>query len=262
MSHYSRAGKGASCPPQSAVQARDRLMADLAHDLRSPLNGIQGWTFVLESRLQGADDLFARALQGIMLGIQQQVLLIAEFSDLQQVLTGSLIVHPDAVSINTVVHDALRELEGHLRAHQLESRVEIFGEILAHVDAERLTRALQQLMEVQTTGAQAGDILSVAASVVQGEVEIIVSMKGSGPEAGGDVSLPVSARGRERFSTVLAASLILLQGGRVRAGTGSDNACTIVLPVTACGNDVYERLRTDVARYAEERLSEWFVRPD
>src|SRR5690606_41055739 len=82
-----------------SVGARDRLMADLAHDLRSPLNGIQGWTHVLESRLNVADALTKRALEGIMLGVQEQVQLIADFSDLFQVLRGEITIDPQRSSI-------------------------------------------------------------------------------------------------------------------------------------------------------------------
>ena len=48
----------------------------LAHELRSPLNSIQGWAHVLEGRLDGADAEVRRALAGIATGIEQQVRLI------------------------------------------------------------------------------------------------------------------------------------------------------------------------------------------
>jgi signal transduction histidine kinase len=60
------------------------LVAQLAHELRSPLNGIKGWVSVLQRALEDADPIAWRALDGILLGIEQQVALIEALEQLAE----------------------------------------------------------------------------------------------------------------------------------------------------------------------------------
>ena len=51
-------------------------LAQVAHDLRTPLNAIKTWTAVLQDRLGEGDPEVARALDGILEGVDQQARLI------------------------------------------------------------------------------------------------------------------------------------------------------------------------------------------
>ena len=55
------------------MNAREPRLADVAHELRSPLNAIRTWAHVLESQLPNATPEVRRALEGIRLAIEQQV---------------------------------------------------------------------------------------------------------------------------------------------------------------------------------------------
>jgi signal transduction histidine kinase len=70
-----------SAHPQPA-QDLEALLASIAHDLRSPLNGMKVWATVLESQLHDADDpAVRRAVDGILQGIEQQARLIDQLLD-------------------------------------------------------------------------------------------------------------------------------------------------------------------------------------
>lgn len=49
---------------------------ELAHKLRTPLNSIKSWAQVLESVIEDPDPMVARAIEGILIGVEQQVALI------------------------------------------------------------------------------------------------------------------------------------------------------------------------------------------
>ena len=55
------------------MNAREPRLADVAHELRSPLNAIRTWAHVLESQLPDASPEIRRALDGIRIAIDQQV---------------------------------------------------------------------------------------------------------------------------------------------------------------------------------------------
>ncbi|HET7728693.1 MAG TPA: histidine kinase dimerization/phospho-acceptor domain-containing protein [Usitatibacter sp.] len=55
-------------------------LSDLAHDLRTPLNGIKAWAHVLESHLDGSDPVARRAVAGILEGVAQQARIIEEMT--------------------------------------------------------------------------------------------------------------------------------------------------------------------------------------
>jgi len=62
---------------ERAAEAADvHDLAQFAHELRTPLNGIKSWAHVLETFLEDPDPTVARAIQGILIGVEQQVALI------------------------------------------------------------------------------------------------------------------------------------------------------------------------------------------
>jgi signal transduction histidine kinase len=79
---------------EAAASGRDRLLAGFPHELRTPLNAITSWTHVLEAHLGDADPTVRRALAGIMIGVEQQVQLIAGLADATRVAGESAIEPP------------------------------------------------------------------------------------------------------------------------------------------------------------------------
>lgn len=63
---------------QALADAHRQTLAKISHELRSPLNGIQSWTHVLESYLATDSNTVRRALTGIKTGVEQQVSLLNE----------------------------------------------------------------------------------------------------------------------------------------------------------------------------------------
>ena len=73
-----RPGSRRRARTRPAAAVRDALLAILAHALRSPLNGIQSWSQVLEQQLPRRTPMMDRALAGIRTGVDQQVRLIED----------------------------------------------------------------------------------------------------------------------------------------------------------------------------------------
>ena len=71
---------GSAAPGEESMaspgDAPPRLPAALAHDLRTPLGAIHTWARFLQDYLGREDPNVARALDGIVLGVEQQLALI------------------------------------------------------------------------------------------------------------------------------------------------------------------------------------------
>ena len=59
-----------------ALFMRDHVLSRVSHDLRSPLNAIHSWAYVLERKIDSADPAAQRAIDGIRTGVEQQVQLL------------------------------------------------------------------------------------------------------------------------------------------------------------------------------------------
>ncbi|SOZ61798.1 putative ATP_binding Histidine kinase A component of the two component sensory system [Cupriavidus taiwanensis] len=74
------AGSGSAQPVRS-VQEVSTLIEQSAHDLRSSLNAIQSWAYVLDRAFDTTPAPAQRALDGIRSGMQQQLALIEEMEE-------------------------------------------------------------------------------------------------------------------------------------------------------------------------------------
>ena len=60
------------------VAGAESNAVELAHCLRTPLNSIKSWAHVLEMVIEDPDPMVARAIEGILLGVEQQATLIEQ----------------------------------------------------------------------------------------------------------------------------------------------------------------------------------------
>ncbi len=94
---------------EAALFMRDHVLSLVSHDLRSPLNAIHSWAYVLERKLDPADAPSQRALAGIRSGVEQQVKLLEEAVDKTRAETKSLPLARESFAINAVVESALAD---------------------------------------------------------------------------------------------------------------------------------------------------------
>ncbi|SOY64841.1 putative ATP_binding Histidine kinase A component of the two component sensory system (plasmid) [Cupriavidus taiwanensis] len=80
------AGSSGSAEPVRSVQEVSTLIEQSAHDLRSSLNAIQSWAYVLDRAFDTTPAPAQRALDGIRSGMQQQLALIEEMEEAVRLL--------------------------------------------------------------------------------------------------------------------------------------------------------------------------------
>ncbi|MCS6473417.1 sensor histidine kinase [Burkholderia thailandensis] len=88
-----------------ALFVRDHALSAASHDLRSPLNAMQSWAYVLERRLAASDDSVTRALDGIRIGIEQQTKLLEAVVDAPRAETRTLPIARAGVALDALADE-------------------------------------------------------------------------------------------------------------------------------------------------------------
>jgi len=103
----SRAERIAHLRTTVALFMRDHVLSRVSHDLRSPLNAIHSWAYVLERKIDGADAAAQRAIGGIRTGVEQQVQLIEKIVDTTRNETRKLQIEREPFPADAMINDAI-----------------------------------------------------------------------------------------------------------------------------------------------------------
>lgn len=91
----------------AALFMRDHVLSRVSHDLRSPLNAIHSWAYVLERKIDTADAAAQRAIGGIRTGVEQQVALLETIVDTTRNETRRLQIAAAPFPADAMINDAL-----------------------------------------------------------------------------------------------------------------------------------------------------------
>src|SRR5262249_34727187 len=94
----------------SANKAKDRFLAVLSHDLRTPLTAILGWARIFRDR-PGDEKIVRRGTDIIERNAAIQLQLIEELLDMAGSADEKLELNLEAVEVRQIVNDALETLE-------------------------------------------------------------------------------------------------------------------------------------------------------
>lgn len=135
----------------------------IAHELRTPLNGIRSWAHVLEAHLTD-DPLARRALDGVMAGVDQQVRLLEQLTDLARAHQGELDLATKPRSLQELLAACVERVRPAAAERQVQLDVqEIPAGCRVHGDAARLCDALASLLEHAVRATPSGGRVAVGA---------------------------------------------------------------------------------------------------
>lgn len=170
---------------KAAEQAQRELVANIAHDLRTPLASLQSYAEALEDGVVQDDASFRRYIATIRSETIRLGELIQDVFDLSLLENGESRA-ADEPAERVVVEDLLVELlprfSPSLSAKQLQLRVQAPERALsARMPAVHLSRVLQNLIENAIRHSPRGGIIAVEAERMPGRrIRIAVSDEGAG----------------------------------------------------------------------------------
>lgn len=170
---------------RQAEQAKSDFTAQIVHDLRGPLSGIQGTLeFVLSQEGAKLDALYSDLLQEAYRETERMMGLINEILDFSKIQSGNFVVETESVRLAGVLKRAVRSLQS------VASRDEIFllsahGRDVPQIvgSVEKLTQALINLISNSLKFTPKKGLISVGAQIVRsGDVPeaIVVTVTDSG----------------------------------------------------------------------------------
>jgi signal transduction histidine kinase len=154
---------------REAEQAKSDFTAQIVHDLRGPLSGIQGTLeFVLGQEATKMDSLHADLLQEAYREGDRMMALINEILDFSKIQSGNFVVESEPVRLAGVLKRAVRSLQ------QVASRDEVFlltahGRDIPQIigSVEKLTQAVINLISNSLKFTPKQGVISVGAQIVR-----------------------------------------------------------------------------------------------
>jgi PAS domain S-box-containing protein len=233
--------------PEQVAHVKDEFLATLAHELRTPLHSMLGWTQLLRSAPRD-QDITARALEIIERNIRRQVQVIDDLIDLAEVLSGQLRLEVRPVPVTPIINGALEAISESARSKGVRLvRSLDTEEIEMFADPDRLKQVLSNLLSNALKVTPEGGQVEVRSQVVGAFVQITISDTGQGIDAAVLPRIFDSVRDADESSPrhefpglglSIVRSLVELQGGSVHAasaGLGQGASFVVSLPLSRRG---------------------------
>ena len=244
----SRAEREARASAVATVAAKDRLLAAICHDLRTPLGAIMAWAQLARVKSIGREEL-DHALSRIEENARMQAALINDVLDLARSASGALRIERAPVDLNVVVAKAAEAVAQAaaskqilIEHHSCGRRPVVLG------DGMRLQQVLWNLLTNAVKFTPLDGRVTVEVVCIDATVELRVTDTGRGinaaflprvfdrfeqdvPRAGGGAAggLP----GGAGLGLAIVRRLVGMHGGSVKAesaGEGLGATFTVTLP--------------------------------
>jgi signal transduction histidine kinase len=202
------------------------LLANLSHDLRTPLNGILGFTEFLLDEKPGPLNPRQKEYLGDVLSCGQQLLqLINDVSDLSKVETGRMPLRIETFSLPGAIGEALGAVSHAAAAKRVTLRRYVDpGLGMITLDRGKLMQVLYNLLSNAVKLTDSGEVSLDVTLEIGDELKLQVCNSGIGADSSG-------------LGLTLTRKLIQFQGGtiEVHSEDGRGSIVTVSLPVQIAG---------------------------
>jgi len=252
---------------QEANRAKDEFLANLSHELRTPMTAILGWAHLLQLGDLDAEHV-ALGLQTIRQSGEAQAKLIDDLLDVSRIVTGKLHLNTGEVRLSDIARGAIAAIRPAAEAKRQSLEVEIRADDARVLgDASRLQQVFWNLLSNAVKFTPPGGVVHVRLAERDAD-SVVLTVEDSGEGIASEF-LPLmferfrqaatAVRGRTGLGLGLAIAkeLVEMHGGSISAasaGRGRGSTFTVTLPRLAgnrrpderlgATNRPYERLRS------------------
>ncbi len=206
-------------------ETRGKVFATIAHDLRSPFNGILGLTRILKDNANALSaSLIQKSAASLYENASNAYQLLDEMLQWYQQETGGVPRAREASCLSELVNEALPLLRQLAESKGLALHVEVPAELCVLADPAVLKTVVRNLVSNAIKYSPSGGLVQLKAVAVGGQVRVSVSDQGTGVSTEkrsqlfeGTVESKVGTSGEEGtgFGLKLCADFLRAQQGRI-----------------------------------------------
>jgi len=137
-------------------QAQRDFVANVSHDLKTPITSIQGWSQALQDGTAVSPDSQQRAASIIHNEAERMSRMVRQLLDLAKIESGQLELHKESVDLCQIVTDVHHSLLPRANAQQIHLTVHTEGVPPILGDADRLMQVFTNLVDNALTHTLAG----------------------------------------------------------------------------------------------------------
>jgi len=223
---------------ESHDQQRRHLMADIAHELRTPLSVIQGR---LEGFLDGVYPRDDARMEALLEETRLVARLVEDLRTLANAESGALTLHKEPTDMAVLVQDAIDAFGAEATQARLSFRVDTPNDLpLVTVDPIRIREVLSNLISNALRHTPAGGVISITLGIASGRLLISIADTGAGiapedlPKIFDRFYKGTQSRG-SGLGLPLARSLVAAHGGAISAEStvGRGTTMKVTLPIVS-----------------------------
>ena len=165
---------------RQAHQMERDFLANVSHDLKTPLTSIQGFSqAMLDGAVQGPDGQLAAA-RIINAEARRMSRMVADLLDLAKLESGQTPLDPTPLDPSSLLHQAAATLQPQAQEAQVRLHVESGPLPTVQADPDRLRRALINLVDNALRHTPSGGQVTLRGEVGPGQVTLAVRDTGAG----------------------------------------------------------------------------------
>jgi PAS domain S-box-containing protein len=241
-----QAERAARTAAERASLLKDEFLATLSHELRSPLNGILGWSQIMLKDKSNAE-IIAQGLEVIERSARAQAEIIEDLLDMSRIISGKVRLDVQRVDLSSVARAAVETARPTAEAKgvRLQTDIDPQNGLWVSGDVNRLQQVLWNLLSNAVKFTPKGGRVQVLLERVNSHLELSVIDTGEGirPEflpyvfdrfRQADAST-TRRHGGLGLGLSIVRQLVELHGGSVAVksdGPGQGSTFTVSLPLT------------------------------
>lgn len=162
---------------QSTQQSQRDFLANVSHDLKTPLTSIQGYS---QAIIDGAVREPAVAAEVIYSEAGRLTRMVSELTDLARLQAGHVALHLDRIDLSSLVGALSQRLEVVAQKKQVQLNVITPGRLIVTVDGDRLAQVITNLISNAINFTPEGGHIDIGLRALDNGVEIAVRDSGIG----------------------------------------------------------------------------------
>jgi signal transduction histidine kinase/CheY-like chemotaxis protein len=240
--------QAARAQAEEATRLKDEFLANLSHELRTPMNIIIGWAHLLRNSAL-TDEQKVRAAEAIERAARSQAQLIEDLLDVSRIVTGKFRLEMQDVKIGLVLKSAVDSLRMVAGAKQIiVTLTQEAGDATIKGDPDRLQQVFWNLLSNAVKFTPANGCVDVR--MYKTSTHVVVTVTDTGVGISSDFLPHVFDRFRQADSTstrqhtgmglglAIVRHVVELHGGTARAqSAGADTGSSFILSLPLANKD-------------------------